>query len=165
MGDPGAGHRAAHRALFRGALDNKPLSDLRLAINQGQPIGNDRFYREIAAMTGQRRELRKRLRPRKLNEPPSADDAGQGELPLNESSLALAESDSLAGVTDFPAGRPGRARNLELPKRSRAAGRRIGDRIGYPDPVEASDEFRWPDQNASSPRRRRRRRNDDVRRP
>jgi hypothetical protein len=34
------------------------------------------------AMTGQRRELRKRGRPRKQDEPPSADAAGQGELPL-----------------------------------------------------------------------------------
>jgi putative transposase len=50
--------------------------------NQDQPIGNDCFYREIEAMTGQRRELRKRDRPRKHDEPPSADAAGQGELPL-----------------------------------------------------------------------------------
>ena len=74
--------RAAYRELFRGALDDKPLADLRLALNQDQPIGNDRFYREIEAMTGQRRELRRRGRPRKQEEPPSADDAGQGELPL-----------------------------------------------------------------------------------
>jgi hypothetical protein len=33
-----------------------------------QPIGNDRFYREIEAMTGQRRELRRRGRPRKRDE-------------------------------------------------------------------------------------------------
>ena len=39
--------------------------DLRLALNQDQPIGNDRFYREIEAKTGLRRELRKRRRPRK----------------------------------------------------------------------------------------------------
>jgi hypothetical protein len=31
------------------------LSGLRLALNQDQPIGNDRFYREIKAVTGQRR--------------------------------------------------------------------------------------------------------------
>jgi hypothetical protein len=33
-------------------------------------------------MTGQRRELRKRGRPRKKDESPSADAAGYGELPL-----------------------------------------------------------------------------------
>ena len=74
--------RSAYRELFRGALDEKPLSDLRLALNQDQPIGNDRFYREIEAMTGQRRELRQRGRPRKRDEKASAADARQGELPL-----------------------------------------------------------------------------------
>lgn len=83
----GLGHdegtrRAAYRELFRIAFDDQPLGDLRLALNQDQPVGNDRFYREIEAMTGQRRELRKRGRPRKPDEPPSADAAGQGELPL-----------------------------------------------------------------------------------
>jgi len=38
--------------------------------------------REIEAMTGQRRELRKRGRPRKQDGPSSADAAGQGDLPL-----------------------------------------------------------------------------------
>jgi len=74
--------RAAYRELFRGALDDRPLADLRLALNQDQPIGNDRFYREIEAMTGQRRELRRRGRPRKQVEQPSADDSGQRELSL-----------------------------------------------------------------------------------
>jgi putative transposase len=82
LGDDEETRRAAYRELFGGALDDKPLGALRLAINQDQPIGNDRFYREIEAMTGQRRELRKRGRPRKQDEPPSADAAGQGELPL-----------------------------------------------------------------------------------
>jgi putative transposase len=73
--------RAAYCDLFRGALDDKPIADLRLALNQDQPIGNDRFYREIEAMTGQRRELRRRGRPRKQGDRPFADDSGQGELP------------------------------------------------------------------------------------
>lgn len=60
--------RVAYRELFRGALDEKPLSDLRLALNQDQPIGNARFYREIEAMTGQRRALRRRGRPRKRDD-------------------------------------------------------------------------------------------------
>ena len=74
--------RTAYRDLFGCALNDKPLSDLRLALNQDQPIGNDRFYREIEAMTGQRRELRKSGRPRARDEQPSPDEAGQGELPL-----------------------------------------------------------------------------------
>jgi putative transposase len=82
LGDDEETRRAAYRELFRIALDDQPLGALRLALNQGQPVGNDRFYREIEAMTGQRRELRKRGRLRKQDEPPSAKDAGQGELPL-----------------------------------------------------------------------------------
>jgi len=74
--------RAAYRALFRSALEDQPLSDLRLALNQDQPLGNDRFYREVEAMTGQRRELRKRGRPRKRTDQPPEDDSGQGTLPL-----------------------------------------------------------------------------------
>jgi putative transposase len=85
LGDDEDVRRAAYRELFGGAPGDKPLGDLRLAINQDQPIGNDRFYREIEAMTGQRRQLRKRGKrgkPRKQDEPSLADDAGQVELPL-----------------------------------------------------------------------------------
>jgi len=57
-----------YRDLFRTALDEQPLADLRLALNQDQPVGNSRFYAQIEAMTGQRRELRKRGRPRKTKE-------------------------------------------------------------------------------------------------
>jgi putative transposase len=74
--------RAAYRELFRGALDEKSFVDPRLALDQDQPIGNDRFYREIEAMGGERRRLRNGGRRRKQDEPPSADRPGQGELPL-----------------------------------------------------------------------------------
>ena len=56
------------------ALDDKPLSDLRLALNQDQLIGNERSVRDIEAMTGQRREPRKRGRPRKR------DEEGEGSV-------------------------------------------------------------------------------------
>ena len=76
--------RAAYRELFRHALEDEPLGDLRLALNQDQPIGNDRFYRDIEAMTGQRPELRKRGRPREQHEQPSGDDARPGPVaPMN----------------------------------------------------------------------------------
>jgi putative transposase len=65
LGTDNESRRAIYRNLLRSALDDGPLTDLRMALNQDQPIGTDRFYREIAAMTGQRRELRKRGRPRK----------------------------------------------------------------------------------------------------
>jgi putative transposase len=56
-----------------------------MALNQDQPIGNDRFYREIEAMTGLRGELRKRGRKRKRrNDSSESEDTkeSQGELPL-----------------------------------------------------------------------------------
>jgi hypothetical protein len=68
--------RAAYRELFRGVLDDPPLGDLRLAREQDKPITDDRFYREIEAMSGRRRGLRKRGRLRKQDEQPSAEDEG-----------------------------------------------------------------------------------------
>ncbi len=82
LGADDASRGEAYRNLFRTALDDAPLADLRMALNQDQPIGNSRFYAEIEAMTGQRRELRKRGRPRKKNEKESLDDPGQQQLPL-----------------------------------------------------------------------------------
>jgi hypothetical protein len=45
--------RPAYRDLFRTALDYAALASLRMPLNQDQPIGNHRCYREIEAMTGQ----------------------------------------------------------------------------------------------------------------
>jgi putative transposase len=73
---------AAYRALFSSALEDAPLAELRLALNQNQPLGNDRFYAEIEAVTGQRREPRKRGRPRKPPAEDSSLDLQQQELPL-----------------------------------------------------------------------------------
>jgi putative transposase len=71
-----------YRDLFRTALDEEPLADLRMALNQGQPIGNSRFYAQIEAMTGQRHELRKRGRPQKTKEKEPIQDTEQQKLPL-----------------------------------------------------------------------------------
>jgi putative transposase len=65
LGADDAKRRAAYRDLFGSPLGDVSLSELRMALNQDQPIGNDRFYREIESMSGQRRELRKRGRSRK----------------------------------------------------------------------------------------------------
>jgi putative transposase len=55
----------AYRALFRTELDREAISDIRLALNQGQPLGNSRFIDAIEQATGQRREVKPRGRPRK----------------------------------------------------------------------------------------------------
>ena len=72
----------AYRALFRTAIKDAPLADLRLALNQNQPLANDRFYAEIEAVTGQRREPRKRGRLRKRPAEDSLPDLQQHKLPL-----------------------------------------------------------------------------------
>jgi putative transposase len=55
----------AYRALFRAELDDDAIGDIRLALNQGQPLGNSRFIDSIERATGQRREPKPRGRPRK----------------------------------------------------------------------------------------------------
>jgi putative transposase len=56
---------AAYRELFRAELDREAIGDIRLALNQGQPLGGSRFIDSIERATGQRREVRPRGRPRK----------------------------------------------------------------------------------------------------
>jgi putative transposase len=57
--------QAVYRDLFRSELDEPAIDDIRLALNQNQPLGNNRFHAKIEAMTGMRREARARGRPRK----------------------------------------------------------------------------------------------------
>jgi hypothetical protein len=57
-------HAYALMALFRTQLDGKAINDIRVAFNQSQPSGNERFYQYIEQMTGQRRESQPRGRPR-----------------------------------------------------------------------------------------------------
>ena len=56
--------QAAYRALFRAHLDRAAIDDIRLALKQSQPLGNERFYAKIEQMTGIRREAKLRGRPR-----------------------------------------------------------------------------------------------------
>ena len=67
MGQSDSQRQEAYRTLFRAELDDAPITELRMALNQNQPIGNRRFYADIEAMTGQRRELCKRGRSRKTD--------------------------------------------------------------------------------------------------
>ena len=64
LGQTAADRQAAYRALFRPQLDAPAVDELRLALNQGQPVGNRRFLAEIERMTGIRREAKPRGRPR-----------------------------------------------------------------------------------------------------
>jgi hypothetical protein len=114
LGAGDASRREAYRNLFRTALDDAPLADLRMASNQDQPIGNSRFYAEIEAMTGQRRELRKRGRPRRENEKERLEETSQQQFPFLNGSQRIrrAAPSRFAFVGGVPlasrrSGRPG----------------------------------------------------------
>jgi len=44
--------QAAYRALFRHALDDEAIADIRLALQQSQPLGNERFHALIEHTCG-----------------------------------------------------------------------------------------------------------------
>jgi putative transposase len=82
LGQTDRGRQAAYRALFKPHLDQAALDDIRLALNQNQPLGNSRFYAKIGKMTGLRREARPRGRPRIESEADETAPAGRGRLDL-----------------------------------------------------------------------------------
>lgn len=51
-----------YRVLFRTELDDEAINDIRLALTQNQPLGDDRFADRICAKLGVRRALAKRGR-------------------------------------------------------------------------------------------------------
>ena len=72
----------AYRTLFRAQLDRAAVDDVRLALNQNQPLGNERFYATIEKTTGVRREAKVRGRPRLDAAGSAVTIEGQGELGL-----------------------------------------------------------------------------------
>jgi putative transposase len=63
LGRDASERQAAYRALFRAQLDGAALGDIRLALSQSQPLGNQRFSEKIEQMTGVPRKARPRGRP------------------------------------------------------------------------------------------------------
>lgn len=74
--------QVAYRALFRTQLDKAAIDDIRLAMNQSQPLGDSRFLDKIEAVAGLRREAKPRGRPRVRQDESLPLDAGQDELPI-----------------------------------------------------------------------------------
>jgi putative transposase len=54
---------AEYRGLFRSQLDDEALTDIRLALAQGQPLGSERFAEAMCAAVGVRRARSKPGRP------------------------------------------------------------------------------------------------------
>ena len=55
--------QAAYRGLFRSELDAEALTDIRLALAQGQPLGSERFSEIMCAAAGVRRAQKRPGRP------------------------------------------------------------------------------------------------------
>jgi putative transposase len=73
--------QTVYRELFRSHLDQAAIDDIRFALNQNQPLGNERFLARIEKVTGMRREARPRGRPRSEDAGGSVL-SGQGQLSL-----------------------------------------------------------------------------------
>lgn len=72
--------QSAYRAHFSTELDRDAIDDIRLALNQSQLFGSERFHREIQNMRGMRREARPRGRPHKDDDTPLTSMDGQGDF-------------------------------------------------------------------------------------
>jgi putative transposase len=64
------GRQAAYRDLFRHQLDDEAIADIRLALAQVQPLGNERFSDQICVAMGVRRTQKERGRPAGISEQP-----------------------------------------------------------------------------------------------
>ena len=76
------GRQSAYRALFRSHLDAAAIDDIRLALNQNQPLGNSRFHAQIEKRLGERRAARPRGRPRREEAGAVRVFPGRGRLAL-----------------------------------------------------------------------------------
>ena len=59
---------ASYRALFASEIEVTQITDIRMALQQSQPLGNSRFADTIERVTGERREVRPRGRPRRVKD-------------------------------------------------------------------------------------------------
>ena len=82
LGQSDKARQVAYRGLFRAHLDETAIDDIRLALNQNQPLGNSRFHAQIERKTGELRKARPRGRPRLEGEPSVLVIPGQGNLGL-----------------------------------------------------------------------------------
>ena len=67
MGQTDKSRQSVYRGLFRSHLDEEAIDDIRLALNQPQPLGNSRFHAQIERKTGEQRAANPRG-PRELEE-------------------------------------------------------------------------------------------------
>jgi putative transposase len=76
LGNREATTQTVCRWLFRAELGQEAISDIGMAVNQNQPLGNSRSYAKIEAMTGRWWELKPRGRHGKKRHESPGHDAG-----------------------------------------------------------------------------------------
>jgi len=59
--------QAAYRHLFRSALEEKAIDDIRHALQQGQTVGSEKFKEAMSVASGVRGELKMKLNDLKNN--------------------------------------------------------------------------------------------------
>ncbi len=82
LGREDSDRQTRYRELFRSGVDEMAIDDIRLALNQNQPLGDNRFTARIEQVTGERREARPRGRPRKQSEDTAGEDGRQSTFML-----------------------------------------------------------------------------------
>ena len=60
LGSADPSRHSAYRALFAEEIDRKTITHIRHAMNTGLVLGNDKFRKEVEALTGQRQHFLKR---------------------------------------------------------------------------------------------------------
>ena len=73
--------QSAYRALFHPHLESSAIADIRLALNQSKPLGDQRFHAKLAGIAGESLQARPRGRPRKAGEG-QGGGGEQGQLTL-----------------------------------------------------------------------------------
>jgi hypothetical protein len=67
--------------------DQDAIGEIRLAVNQNQPIGNDRFHAQIEKMTGAPREAGPRARPCAKNDAAGTTRIFQKDVTIKKASV------------------------------------------------------------------------------
>lgn len=78
LGPEAESRQAAYRNLFRSALDEEAIKDIRLALTQSQPLGSKKFSAEICAALGIRHTQPRRGRPSEILEKITATENQTG---------------------------------------------------------------------------------------
>lgn len=68
LGATAAGRQQAYRSLFCAEMQREAMAGIRLALDQGQPLGDAGFLDRVAKAVGERRQPRPRGRPRKAKD-------------------------------------------------------------------------------------------------